>query len=74
MATLPIATPTIAVVDKAGESLLFCALDSPVAVVLPIAVAAAVRLELESGLARTVTVAALPAKLAMDMEISAGSG
>ena len=63
----------IAPSDKVGEPALFSALPSITAAV-PSAVLAVVKLGSELGKAKTVTVAALAARLAIDVETSAGSG
>lgn len=63
----------IAPSDKVGEPALFSALPLITAAV-PSAVLAVVKLGSELGKAKTVTVAALAARLAIDVETSAGSG
>ena len=63
----------IAPADKVDEPALFPTLSSITAAVLSAALAAA-KLGSELGKAKTVTVAALAARLAMDVETSAGSG
>lgn len=68
----PMTTPTIAVLDRESESWFFCLLDPPVADAM--AAEEVVKPELDFGRARTVTVVALAARLAMEVEISAGSG
>lgn len=65
----------IAPADKVDEPALFSALSSvTAAVAVPSAVLAVAKLGSELGKAKTVTVAALAARLAMDVETSAGSG
>jgi hypothetical protein len=59
----------IAPADKVDEPALFSTLPSLTAAVLVV-----VKLGSELGKAKTVTVAALAARLAMDVETSAGSG
>jgi hypothetical protein len=63
----------IAPADKVDEPALFSTLPSTTAAV-PSAALAVAKLGSELGKAKTVTVAALAARLAMDVEMSAGSG
>ena len=65
-------TPTIAVLDRESESWSFCLLDPPVADAT--LAEEVVKPEVDFGRARTVTVVALAARFAIEVDISAGSG